>query len=98
MISLSPTAALFLVLNLGLLVLAAAALVDCLRQPAAAFPAAGKLTKPAWLGITGVAVLLALTTGVLSLFGAAAAVASIVYLVDVRPAVRGLRPGSGPYG
>ena len=99
MVPTSPTALLLTVLNLGLLVLAAWAFVDCLRQPAAAFPAAGKLTKPAWLGITGVAVALVLLgAGVISLFGAVAAVAAIVYLVDVRPAVQGLRPGNGPYG
>jgi Protein of unknown function (DUF2516) len=36
--------------------------------------------------------------GVLGILGAAVAVAAIVYLVDVRPAVRGMRPGGGPYG
>lgn len=87
------------VLNLGLLVLAGFAFVDCLRQPAAAFPAAGKLTKPAWLAITGVSVLLCLVgVGVLGILGAVVAVGCIVYLVDVRPAVSGMRPGSGPYG
>ncbi|MCU1693620.1 MAG: uncharacterized protein JWM64_2711 [Frankiales bacterium] len=87
------------VLDLGLLVLAGCAFVDCVRQDPQAFPAAGKLTKPAWLAITGVALLFALLpVGVLSLFGAAVAVASIVYLVDVKPAVTGMRPGSGPYG
>ena len=100
MTGLGPTQLLFLVLQLGLLVLSGWAFVDCLRHPAAAFPAAGKLTKPAWLAITGVCLALVLFFGVsvLGLLGAAVAVASIVYLVDVRPAVRGLRPGSGPYG
>jgi hypothetical protein len=91
---------LLIVLDLALLVLAGWAFVDCLRQPAAAFPAAGKLTKPAWLGITGVCVLLCLVglASILGLLGIVVAVASIVYLVDVRPAVSGMRPGSGPYG
>ena len=35
--------------------------------------------------------------GILNLFGFVIAVAAIVYLVDVRPAVRGMRPG-GPWG
>ncbi len=39
-----------------------------------------------------------LGVGVLGLVGAVVAVACIVYLVDVKPAVRGMRPGSGPYG
>ncbi len=88
------------VLDLALLLLAGFAFVDCVRQPAAAFPAAGKLTKPAWLAITGVSVLLCLAgvVGVLGLFGAVVAVACIVYVVDVKPAVSGMRPGSGPYG
>lgn len=98
--TLDPSSLLLTVLDLGLLVLAGWAFVDCLRHPAAAFPAAGKLTKPAWLAITGVSVLLCLVlgAGVLGLLGAAVAVAVIVYLVDVRPAVRGMRPGNGPYG
>ncbi|MDP9437021.1 MAG: DUF2516 family protein [Actinomycetota bacterium] len=98
MLPTTPTGLLFLVLDLGLFLLTAAAFVDCLRQDAAAFPAADKLTKQTWLVITGAALVLGFMFGVLSLFGAAAAVASIVYLVDVRPAVHGLRPGSGPYG
>jgi hypothetical protein len=96
---LDPSSLLLRLLDLGLLVLAGWAFVDCLRQSAPAFPAAGKLTKPAWLAITGVSVLLCLVgVGVLGIPGAAVAVAAIVYLVDVRPAVRGMRPGGGPYG
>ena len=86
-------------LNLALLAAVGLAFLDCLRQPAAAFPAAGKLTKPAWLGITGVGTALCLVgVGVLGLLGLLVAVAAIVYFVDVRPAVSGMRPGRGPYG
>lgn len=90
---------LLLVLNLGLLVLVVWALIDALTRPAAAFEAAGKQTKPIWLAILGVALLLVVggLAGVLGLFGAIVAVAAIVYLVDVRPAVREMRPG-GPWG
>lgn len=71
------------------------ALVDCLTRPAAAFPVAGKLTKVAWVAILVIA---ALTfAAVLGILGIAGLVAAIVYLVDVRPAVRGVRPG-GPWG
>ena len=76
----------------------------CLRagfttRPAAAFLAAGKQTKQIWLAILGVALLLCLIGlgGILGFFGFLVAVAAIVYLVDVRPAVRGMRPG-GPWG
>jgi hypothetical protein len=87
------------VLNLALLVLVGWSFVDALTRPAPAFVAAGKLTKQIWLAILGVALLLCLlgAVSVLGLFGAAVAVAGIVYLVDVRPAVREMRPG-GPWG
>lgn len=76
------------------------AAVDAAIRPAAAYPAAGKLTKPAWVAITAVAAVLLFFTGPLGLLGLIAIVGSIVYLVDVRPAVRELRGGSsdGPYG
>ena len=96
---LDPASLLLTVLDLGLLVLAVVALADCVRRPAPAFVAAGKLTKPIWLGITGVSVVLCFVgVHVLGILGAAVAVACIVYLVDVRPAVSGMRPGGGPYG
>ncbi len=89
---------LFLVLGLIALALEAWALADALYRPTAAFPAAGKLTKAAWAGILALALVLTWFFGAFSLFGIAAAVAAIVYLVDVRPAVQALRPGRGPYG
>jgi hypothetical protein len=95
---LAPANALVALLNLGLLVLTAWALIDAATRPAAAFVAAGKQTKPIWLAILGVALLLVLAgTGIFGIFGLVVAVAAIVYLVDVRPAVRGARPG-GPWG
>ncbi len=83
--------ALLLVVSLVLLVLSVWALVDALIRPTAAFPAAGKLTKPVWVGILAVCVALSLLgVSALGLLGGAIAVATIVYLVDVRPAVRDL--------
>lgn len=86
-------------IDLGLLVLVVWALIDALRRPAAAFVAAGKQTKQIWLAILGVCLLLCVIGlgGILGFFGFVVAVAAIVYLVDVRPAVRGMRPG-GPWG
>lgn len=77
---------------LALLALKLWALVDACIRPAVAFPAAGKLTKAAWVAILAAAVLLSgfSVLGLLSLVGT---VAAIVYLVDVRPAVRELRRG-----
>jgi hypothetical protein len=61
------------------------AFVHAALQRPDAYTAAGKLTKPVWLVILGFAVLLA---WVLSITGVAiAAVASGVYLVDVRPKI-----------
>jgi hypothetical protein len=88
--SFNPGDLLLWVVAVGLLVLKVYAFVDCLRQPQGAFPAHGKLTKPAWLAITGVAALLVLAQGYpLGILSIAGTVAAIVYFVDVKPAVSG---------
>ena len=87
---------LLLALGLGALAIKVWALVDAATRPGAAFPAAGKLSKPIWVAILVAAVLLG-GANVMGLFGLVGTVAAIVYLVDVRPAVRELRPG-GPWG
>ena len=74
------------------------AFVHALMQRADAFTAADKLTKPAWLGITGAAVLLlivsrGLGSGIGALFWLASLVAVLVYIVDVKPAVIGVQGG-----
>ena len=91
------------------------ALLHALRQRPDAFTAAGRLTKNAWLGITGASALFLLFIplfrlladpsfdGLLmafrgpldgfSLFWLAGLVATLVYLVDVRPAVVGVQRG-----
>ena len=88
-----------LVLALGLLALGIKlwALVDSITRPGPAFPAAGKLTKPLWVGILAAAVLLG-GADVFGLFSLLGTVAAIVYLVDVRPAVAELRRPGGPWG
>ena len=86
---LAPAEFLLWFVNILLLGLAAWALVDAALRPTAAFPAAGKLTKPAWVAILALCVgLCLLGVGLLGLLGGAVAVATILYLVDVRPAVR----------
>jgi hypothetical protein len=81
------------------------ALIDAAFRPAAAFRAAGKASKPVWLAMTGVAAavgVLGILPGGPSGFGGIASVAAIVialvYLLDVRPAVRGTRPPRGHPG
>ena len=82
------------VLSWGGLALAAWAFVDALIRPAGAFVATGKLSKPGWVAITGISIAVVYLFGLMSLLGLPALIAAVVYLVDVRPAVRGLRPGN----
>lgn len=82
------------------LVLSLAAFINCLMQRADAFPAIGTLSKPAWLGLIGVTLLLALLLqygGGLGLFSLIAAGVALVYLLDVRPALRDVSGGRGPW-
>ena len=78
------------------------ALIDALTRRPDAFVAAGKLTKPVWAAIIGASMVVLFLFGALSFLGLPAMVATIVYFVDVRPAVRGITGGSrgndGPYG
>jgi hypothetical protein len=77
-------------LSLGALVLKVWALADAIYRPAKVYAAAGKWSKPAWIAILVVA--LVLTGGdFFGLLGLIAVIAAIVYLVDVRPAVRELQ-------
>jgi hypothetical protein len=89
-------ATVMLLLNLAVLALGLFDFVDAAIRPANAFVAAGKLTKPGWLAIIGVAVVVVLFFRVISLLGIPALVALLVYLVDVRPAVRGVSGGRPP--
>lgn len=85
--------ALLSLLSLAVVVLQGWALIDCVMRPSKGFEAAGKLTKPAWLAITAIALVVGLLFGPLGILGLAGIVASIVYLVDVRPAVRQIQGG-----
>jgi len=73
------------------------AFIHALMQRADAFTAVDKLTKPAWLGITGAsALVLVVFHGPRSsgtLFWIAALVAVLIYIVDVKPAVTGVQGG-----
>jgi hypothetical protein len=87
-------------LHYGTLALAIWAFVDALIRPANAYTAASKLNKPAWCAITALAVVFAQLSSpmMLTMFWLGASVAAVVYLVDVRPAVRGLqRGGNNPW-
>jgi hypothetical protein len=77
-----------LLIYLVLLAVKAFAMVDAVVRPAAAYPAADKLTKPAWLWILGLSlaahVVWASPLNFLSLAGT---IAALVYLLDARPAL-----------
>lgn len=94
-----------MVLGVVLFAMQLFALVDCVRQRTDAFTAAGKLSKPIWLAITGGACVLGFLSilSPLNIFEIAAVVAAGVYLADVRPALqhvvgRAKGNNSGPYG
>ena len=75
-------------LTLALFVVQGWAFVDAVSRRPDAFVAADKLTKPAWLGITGgatVALLLFSFAGIGWIFWIAGLVAALVYIVDIRP-------------
>jgi len=74
-----------LALQIAVLLTAVYAFVHAAIQRPDAYTAAEKLTKPVWLVILGGGVLLAFVLGVMGV--AIAAVASGVYLVDVRPKI-----------
>jgi len=90
---------------LGVILMKVFALIDAAIRPATAYTATDKQQKPFWLIILGVAVAWDMVGGALfSILTIAGVVAAIVYLVDVRPALRNVtkrsKDGSnmGPYG
>jgi len=95
-----------LVLFLAVFGASVVALVDAMRRPTTAFPAAGKRTKQFWTTILGVATAVAfvaipypLGLGLLSFLALGSAVAALVYLYDVKPALGPARRGPrGPRG
>ncbi len=96
-----PISTISLLIQIALLCLILFALVDALIRPSAAYVAASKRTKLLWGLVLAVGFGVAFVAGSTSLFGLLGVVAAIVYLVDVRPAVKSLgRGGStqGPHG
>lgn len=85
----SVNGVIMLAIQLAAVACAAFALVHAIRQREDAFTAAGKLTKPIWVGILAASVLFLFLFGPIGFFGVgiAAVVATAVYMVDVRPKV-----------
>jgi hypothetical protein len=88
---------LFSLFYLAIFVLCVWALIDAARRPAAAYVAAGKRTKQLWLIVLGVATAVSFIAlpplGALRFLALIAAVAAVVYLVDVKPAIGGYSGG-----
>ena len=84
-----------LVLSFAILAMQVFAFVDALRHRPEAYVSAGKRTKPLWLGVTGVAVLLGFLTlgNPLNLFTLIGVLGAGVYLADVRPALQSVGGG-----
>ena len=83
----------YLIISLAMFAATAFAFVDSLQHRPDAYVAADKLTKNTWMIILGlgvVAQMLFWGSGPISLFHLAAIIAALVYLVDVRPALRSL--------
>jgi hypothetical protein len=80
------------VVSLVTFVMQAYAFVDSTTHRPDAYPAADKLTKQTWMIILGLGVVAHMIFwSPLSLLNIIGIIAAIVYLVDVRPALRSLR-------
>ncbi|WP_455351469.1 DUF2516 family protein [Streptomyces sp. SYSU K217416] len=84
-------------LFLAMLVLAVVALFFAVTAREDAYRAAGKQTKPFWLILLGITVVVNLFVPMLFL-QIAGLIATIVFMVDVRPALKQVSGGSGRRG
>ncbi|OLB81686.1 MAG: hypothetical protein AUI14_02245 [Actinobacteria bacterium 13_2_20CM_2_71_6] len=85
------------VLWLLVLVVEFFAFVNCLTQRAEAFPVVGSVPKAGWLALTGGAFLFSLLLGLVSILGMVAIACALVYILDVRPALRDAVDGHGSW-
>ncbi len=94
-------------LSMALIIFSGFALLDAAVRREDAYRAADKKTKPFWLIILGLAFVVNLLFPILSFLPIIGLIATIVYMVDVRPAIRALPGGGrsqrgsssdGPYG
>ena len=96
----------FVALAVAAFVVEAWAFIDAIIRPTNAFAAVGKLKKPIWLIILGVAFVIGLYAaaygGAVGFLSVLAFVAAAIYLADMRPKLKEFRRGrsssSGPYG
>jgi hypothetical protein len=83
---------------LVMLVVELVAFVNCLTQRAEAFPVVGNIPKGGWLLLTGGALFFTFFVGLLfPLIAMIAVAAALVFLLDVRPALRDAVDGHGSW-
>jgi hypothetical protein len=94
-------------LDVALGIFSGFALFDAAFRREDAYRAVGKQTKPFWLVILGLAFVVSMIFPLLSFLPIIGLIATIVYMVDVRPAIRAITGGGprrggsssdGPYG
>lgn len=86
-LSLAPDALIILALTVIAGTASLIAFIHAAVQRSDAFPAVGKQTKLLWVGILAVATLVIWLSSVVGFLGLIGVVATLVYLVDVRPRV-----------
>jgi Protein of unknown function (DUF2516) len=84
----------FGLISLALFLFALFAFVDAAFRRKDAYPAADKNTKAFWLIILGIAAAVMKLFSIMSFLPVIGLIAVIVYMVDVRPALRGITGGS----
>jgi hypothetical protein len=82
-------------LSLALIIFSGFAFVDAAIRREDAYRAADKKTKPFWLIILGIAFAVMCLFPIMSFLPIIGLVATIVYMVDVRPAVKQISGGGG---
>ncbi|MCX4549984.1 DUF2516 family protein [Streptomyces sp. NBC_01387] len=85
-------------LSLALILFSGFALVDAAIRREDAYRAASKQTKPFWLIVLAIAFVVNWLFSILSFLPVIGLIATIVYMVDVRPAVRQITGGGGRRG
>jgi hypothetical protein len=73
------------------------AFVNCLTQRAEAFPVVGSVPKGGWLALTGGAIFFTALLGLINILGLVSVAAALIYLLDVRPALRDAVDGHGSW-
>lgn len=88
-----------LVLLVACLIIDVWAFISCLTQRSDAFAAIGTLPKGAWLAIIGGLTLITalFTPSAIGIIGLVAVTAAAIFLLDVRPRIRDIVEGHGPW-